>query len=360
MIQFRDALKELKPYVPGKPINDVKREFGLENVIKLASNENPLGCSTYAQQAIIDYLSNCALYPDGNCTDLKNELSKSLHISPSNFILGCGTDEVIASLGKAFINEGDEAITASITFSQYAASVKSMGGKMIYGDMKDYGFDLDDILNKITNKTKIIFIANPNNPTGTILNAKEQEAFMKKVPSNILVVFDEAYIEYVDNENYLDSLTLFHHYKNMMVMRTFSKIHGLASLRVGYAIAHTEVIEILERIRNPFNVSAVAQVAAIASLRDSEFVNLSFASNQYAKKFIYDCLDELNLFYIPTEANFLMIDVKKDSRLMFQELMKKGYIIRPGAAFAMNNFIRVTIGTTTQMTGFITALKELL
>lgn len=360
MIKHRNELEQLNPYVPGKPIDDVKREYGLENVVKLASNENPYGMSGKARQAVIDMLSSGALYPDGNCTDLRNALADHYNLSPNKFIFGCGTDEIISMIGKVFVDKGDECITAAVSFSQYAASVLAMGGKMIYADMKNHGFDLQAILTKVTDKTKVIFIANPNNPTGTIHTQAEQDAFMAKVPENVLVAFDEAYGEFVCDENYPNTIEMMQKYKNIIYMKTFSKAYGLAGLRIGYGIADEKIIAQFEKIRNPFNVPATAQVAAIASLRDKEFLKLSTSNNRLVKEYVCAEFDKMGLYYIPTHANFIMVDIKTDSRKAFIELMKKSYIIRPGAAFGMDTFLRVTLGTMDEMQGFIKALKELL
>lgn len=360
MLQFRDELKQLNPYVPGKPIEDVKREYGLKSVVKLASNENPYGMSPKAKQAVIDSLDEDSLYPDGNCTDLRNALAKFYNVPAGKFIFGCGTDEIISMIGKVLINKDDECITADVSFSQYAASALSMGGKMVYAPMKEHGFNLKAISDKITGKTKVIFIANPNNPTGTIHTQAEQEAFMEKVPSNILVAFDEAYGEFVYDGNYPNTLEMMDKYKNIIYLKTFSKAYGLAGLRVGYGIAGESIIAQFEKVRNPFNVPATAQVAAIAALADREFLNHAVNGNRLVKEYVCGQFEEMGLFYIPTHANFIMVDVKKDSRKVFTDLMKAGYIIRPGAAFGMDTFLRVTLGTMDEMKGFIDVLRELL
>ena len=377
-IQHRTEIDPLRPYVPGRPIDDVKREYGLKEVIKLASNENPYGCSPKAQQAVIDTLSgpNAALYPDGACTVLREALAKKFSVATDRLIFGCGTDEIISMIGKVFINKNDEAITAAVSFSQYAASVNSMGGTMVYSPMKDHGFDLPDILTKITDKTKVIFIANPNNPTGTTHTAAEQAAFMEQVPSNVLVAFDEAYGEFVDEPrlvaeqtplccspmrpDFPDTAAMLDKYPNILYMKTFSKAYGLASLRVGYAIGSPAIITLFEKIRNPFNVSVQAQAAAVAALADTDFLAESVAGNRAVRDYLYEECKALGLFYIPTQTNFVMIDIQKDSAQAFLDLMKKGYIIRPGAAFGMPTFLRVTLGTMEQMQGFVAVLKTIL
>lgn len=360
MINYRKSIEPLRPYVPGRPIEDVKREYGLDEVVKIASNENPYGCSPLAKQAVIDCLENPQLYPDGNCTELRQAMSKFYGVKQDQIIFGCGTDEVISMISKVFINPGDECITAETTFSQYAASVDSMGGTMVYVPMKNYGFDLDAIAEKINDRTKIIFITNPNNPTGSTHSNEAQLAFLKKIPSRILVVIDEAYAEFDDEEDYPETLEHMKLYKNIMLLKTFSKAYGLASLRIGFGFAQPEIIALFEKIRNPFNVPIPAQVAAKAGLDDQSFVKSTFEKNKEVREYMRKSFEEMGLFYIPTQANFIMVDTKKDSGALFTELMKKGYIIRPGIAFGMDTFLRVSLGTMDEMQGFIKTLKELL
>ena len=359
--KHRSVIDDLEVYVPGRPIEDVKREFGLERVVKLASNENPYGFSPMAREAVMDCFNGAAVYPDGNCTALREALAKKYGAPLQNFIFGAGADEIIAMLGKVFIEEGDECVTAEITFSQYAASVLSMGGKMVYAPMKrDYGHDLDLMAALITDRTRLIFIANPNNPTGMIHTQREQEEFMKKVPKGCVVVFDQAYAEFVDDVNYPDTFGMIKQYDNIVYMKTFSKAYGLASFRVGYAIASPEVIGLMERVRCPFNVSLQGQAAALAALADTGFLNDSIIKNKEIKEFTLKKLTEMNFECLPTQANFIMVNVKRDSRQVFVELMKRGYIIRPGAAFGMDEFIRITLGTMEEMEGFFCALDEVL
>jgi len=361
-VPHRTVIDPMRPYVPGRPIDDVKREYGLSEVIKLASNENPYGCSPKAKQAVIDSMSGeaGALYPDGACTALRVALAAKYNVAPERIVFGCGTDEIIAMIGKVFVNPGDECISAAVSFSQYAASVISMGGTMVYSPMKNHGFDLADILTKITDKTKVIFVANPNNPTGTTHSAAEQAAFMEKVPANILVAFDEAYSEFADAPDYPDTVAVLDKYPNILYMKTFSKAYGLASLRVGYAIGQPDVIELFEKIRGPFNVSVQAQAAAAAALADSEFLAETVQNNAAVRAYLCAECDKLGLSYIPSQANFVMVDIKKDSAQAFSDLMKKGYIIRPGVAFGMPTFLRISLGTMVQMQGFVAALQTIL
>lgn len=360
MINYRKEIEPLMPYVPGRPIEDVKKEYGLTEVVKIASNENPYGCSSLARLAVVACLDNAGLYPDGNCTELRAAMAQFYDVATDQIIFGCGTDEVISMIGKVFVNPGDECITAETTFSQYAASVNAMGGTMVYVPMKNHGYDLEAIAEKVTEKTKIIFITNPNNPTGTTHSNEAQLAFLKKIPSNVLVVIDEAYAEYDGEDDYPETLAHMKQYPNIMLLKTFSKAYGLASMRIGFGIAAPEMIALFEKIRNPFNVPIPAQAAAKAALADQAFIRSTFEKNKEVLAYLYDAFNEMGLEYIPSEANFVMVDTKQDSAALFQELMKRGYIIRPGVAFGMDTFLRVSLGTMAEMRGFIKILKELL
>ncbi|MDR1559628.1 MAG: histidinol-phosphate transaminase [Clostridiales bacterium] len=360
-VEYRKSIDPMAPYVPGRPIEDVQREFDLERVVKLASNENPLGCSPKAREAVIDSLDQSNYYPDGNCTRLRERLSETLGVKQGEIVFGAGADEVLAMIGKVFINPGDECVTASVTFSQYEASAVSMGGVMVFAPMKNNAYDLDAIYERITEKTKIIFLANPNNPTGTMFTAAEQESFLAKIPSRVLIVIDEAYAEFADDPSYPETLPLLKKYKNIILIKTFSKIYGLASLRVGYGIADEEIIQLFEKIRPPFNVTIQGQAAALAALDDQDFVRESFENNRAGMEYFCRELDAVGLPYIPSQANFVTVDVKRDSREVFHELMKRGYIVRTGYVFGLDiSWIRVTIGTLEQMRGFVGTLKEVL
>lgn len=360
MINCREEVENLKPYLPGKSIDDVKKEYNLTTIVKLASNENPLGCSELAKKSIIDSLQEPSLYPDGNCTALRIKLSTKLSVTPSQLIFGAGSDEIISFITKTYISKGDEAITCSPTFPQYKAGTLQMGGIIIEVPLKNHIYDLNGILDSITAKTKVIFIANPNNPTGTIITASEQLDFLKKVPTHILVVMDEAYNEYINDSRFPDSISLLSEYKNLMVLRTFSKMYGLASLRIGYGIAQETIIEKINRIRGPFNVTTAAQVAATAALDDQAFVTKTFEVNEASKTYSYKRCQELSLTYIETYGNFLMIDFNCPSDEMFMALQRKGFIVRPGHNLGMPGYQRVTFGTVEQMASFFDVVASIL
>ena len=358
-ILARKSILDLSPYIPGKPIEDVKRELGLSEVIKLASNETSVGPSPLAVEAIKKEVENINLYPEASGRILREKIAHKLKIDKEMIIIGNGADDVIDLIGMAFINEGEEIIIGETTFPAYKIAVKIMGGKLTTVKLKDFRFDLDEILQRINKKTKIIFICNPNNPTGTIITKEEVSAFMKKVPQDVIVVFDEAYYHYVEDKNYPDSLSYILEGRNVIVIRTFSKIAGIAGVRVGYAIAKKDLIGYLRRVVNPFTTNRLAQVAASASLDDEKHYKKVLKSNHEGKKYLYNELKKLELFYVPTEGNFIFVNVKEDSEVIFEKLLKKGVIIRPGKPYGCPNFIRITIGTPYENQKFIQAMKEI-
>lgn len=360
MFAFRPSIQPMEPYIPGRPIDDVKKAYQLSHVVKLASNENPYGCSPTVRDGVMATFDNAAIYPDGYCTKLRDAVSTHYGIEPNHLVFGAGTDEVIAMLGEIFIDPGDEAITGAVTFSQYAASVEAMGGKMVYAPLQDHTFHLDNLLAVITPKTKLIFIANPNNPTGTYFSQKAQDAFMKKVPPHIVVIFDEAYQEYITAPDYPNTRETLRQYPNTVLLKTFSKIYGISSFRAGFGVAHPSIIEQMEKIRCPFNVTSQAQAAAIAALADQDFVRESHRKNCKMMDYTVAALSDMGLYVIPSQTNFVMVDVRQNSRDIFEKLMAKGYIIRAGAAFGMDTFIRITLGTEAEMKGLLSSLKEVL
>ncbi|NLV89372.1 MAG: histidinol-phosphate transaminase [Tissierellia bacterium] len=356
-IQFREEIKNIQPYKPGKPIEDVKREYNIQKVVKLASNENPLGCSPKVKEAIIQALDKLAIYPDGNNTDLKNLLAKKHSVEVDNILPSSGSDEMIDLIAKTFINKDDEVIMADITFPRYMQTTIMMGGTPVIVPLKEFTFDLDGILEKISPKTKIIWICNPNNPTGTMITEKDFVEFLDKVPPYVLVVSDEAYREYVTRDDYpFNSIELTKKYENLLVMRTFSKAYGLAGIRVAYTVGHKEVLQYINRVRGPFNVSSLAQVAAMAAIEDDEFLKKAYDTNLQGKNFLYEEFDRLSLHYVPSETNHILVDVGRDGQEVFMELQKRGVIIRP----MTGNYIRVSIGTMEENRFFVENLKEVL
>ena len=356
-IKSRVEIKDLQPYKPGKPIEDVQREYGLDKVIKLASNENPLGCSPKVKEAISNTFGDLSIYPDGNATELKERLAEFLGVNSNEILPTNGLDEMIDLVAKAYVNKGDEVIMADITFPRYIQTTEMMGGVPVIVPLKDFTFDLDGILSKITDKTKMIWICNPNNPTATIVTEEEVVNFFDKVPEDVLILYDEAYREYATSEDYPhDSIKFLKDYPNLLVMRTFSKVYGLAGIRVGYTVGDKDIIENINKVRGPFNVNILALEAAVAALKDTDFVKESYDLNMEGKKYLYEEFDKLGFFYPPSETNHIFVNVGKNGQEVFVEMQKKGVIIRPMGG----DFIRVSIGTMEENKIFIETLKEIL
>lgn len=356
----RKGIVDLKPYIPGKPIEEVKRELGIEEVVKLASNETSIGPSPLALEAIREEIESINLYPEGSSRLLREKIAYKLNLNKEMIIVGNGADNIIGLVGMAFVNKSDEVIIGEITFPAYEAITKIMGGNVIPVKFKDYTYNLEEIAQQINERTKLIFICNPNNPTGTIVNKEAVDKFIRQIPEGIIIVFDEAYYDYVEDENYPNTLSYVLEKKNVILLRTFSKIAGIAGIRIGYGIAKPELIGYLRQVASPFPANRLAQVAASASLDDKKHYKQVLKSNQEGKKYLYKELKKLNLFYLPTEANFIFIDLKTNANVIFEKLLKKGVIIRPGKTWGCPNFIRVTIGTLNENQNFIQALKEVL
>lgn len=363
MIKPLEYVSRIKPYVPGKPVKELERELGITECIKLASNENPVGPSSKAVAALKAYIENggeLCRYPDGSGYYLKNALSQKLSSSSGGakvggeeIILGNGSNELLDIAARTFVGPGDEAVMASPSFVVYSMGVQSSGGVAREIALRDYTHDLSAMADAITPKTKVVFISNPNNPTGTINKKSEFDAFMKRVPDGILVVIDEAYFEYVRDPEYPDTLKCFAEGRDILILRTFSKIYGLASLRIGYGIARREILEEMNKIREPFNTNSLAQEAALAALGDEAHVRYSLEVNEEGKRFLYREFDELGLKYVPTEANFIYIPLDRDSKSLYDNLLRKGVIVRPVGP----KELRVTVGLPEENRRFIEALK---
>lgn len=356
----RRCVERLKPYRPGKPIEEVQREFNLREVIKLASNENPLGPSPAAVEAILRASKEVRLYPDNDCYHLKRALAAHLDVEVEQILVGHGSDELIHNIGLAFISPGDEVMMCSGPFSQYEFTAALMDARPVYVPMRDFRYDLEAMARRLNGRTKVVFIGNPTNPTGTIVTAKELAAFMAAVPDTTIVVLDEAYYEYVSDPAYPRSLDLLRQGRRVIVLRTFSKIYALAGLRVGYGATTRELAEALERVREPFNVSSLAQAAALASLGDEEQVARTRTLNRDSLAYLYRELERLHLSYTPSHANFVWLDLGRDCGEVFVELLKRGVIVRTGDVFGAPTHIRVTTGLPEQNARFIAALEEVL
>jgi histidinol-phosphate aminotransferase len=354
MIKPPDYVLGVQPYVPGKPIEELERELGIANSIKLASNENPLGPSPSAIEAIRDSFSDLNRYPDGAGFYLKKGLAEKLSVAEDELILGNGSNELLEIAVRTFMQKGDEAVMAVPSFVVYSMAVQAVGGKPVQIQLKNFIHDLDAMAAAITPRTKMIFIANPNNPTGSINTKDEFNRMMEKVPDSVLVVLDEAYYEYVTRPDYADSMKYLNSEKNVLILRTFSKIYGLAGLRIGYGIAKKELLSDMNRLREPFNTNTIAQRAALAALNDSAHVSHSRNINESGKTYLYNELDSLGSKYVLTEANFLYILVDKAIDV-YERLLRAGVIIRPMGP----NAIRVTIGLPEENRRFIEAFRTL-
>ncbi|MFD1179703.1 histidinol-phosphate transaminase [Paenibacillus puldeungensis] len=355
----KPQIVNLPVYQPGKPIEEVKRELGLDEVIKLASNENPYGCSPRVRAAIEHELSQISLYPDGSAAELTAALADHLGVSREQIIFGCGSDEIIALIARAFLLPGDETIMADQTFSVYKSNADIEGAVSIEVPLKNGAHDLETMLSHVSTRTKIIWICNPNNPTGTIVSKSELISFLDRVPGQALVVLDEAYAEFVTDASYQEGIALLDKYPNLVVLKTFSKIYGLASLRIGYGVGQIGVIKLINQVREPFNTTRIAQAAAKAALADQEFVNDCRTKNSRGIDYLFSQFQRLNLAYFPAHGNFIMVDVKRPAVEMFQSLLTLGIIVRAGFS-KYPNYIRVSVGTDEQNQKFITALEQVL
>lgn len=356
----RKCILKIQPYKPGKPIEEVERELGITEAIKLASNENPFSPSGEVLEAIRKYLPKINRYPDDQGFYLKREIAKRFKVSYESVILGCGSDEIMDLAGKAFVNPGDEILFGDQSFVMYRIISQLMGAKAMAVPLKNYTYDLNAMAERITKRTKLIFIANPNNPTGTIVKDKEVRNFVKKAGKDIIIVFDEAYAEYVDDKEYPRTLEIIKNNPNCLMLRTFSKIYSLAGLRIGYGIADPRLMKCLCMVRMPFSTSSIAQIAAIASLKEKDQVEKIRRINTQGKQYLYAELEKMDLSYVPTQTNFILIKIGKNAGNVALKLLKKGIIVRSLESFGLNDCIRVTIGTMEENKKFITKLKNII
>ncbi|GIQ67567.1 histidinol-phosphate transaminase [Xylanibacillus composti] len=356
----KSRIVHLPVYQPGKPIEEVKRELGLDKVIKLASNENPFGCSPKAREAILAELDSTHIYPDGGAVALTAALSERLGVQPNQIIFGAGSDEVILMLTRAYLLPGDETVMATHTFPQYKHNAEIEGATVIEVPLKDGKHDLEAMLAACTEKTKIVWICNPNNPTGTIVTHAEVEQFMRGCSPETMVVLDEAYVEYIATPDFPDGLSLLKQYPNLVLLRTFSKIYGLASLRIGYGVGHPDVIHAVNQVREPFNTTRYGQAAALASLGDDSFVKECRERNLEGIQLIQGRLDELGLDYFPAYGNFIMIHTGRPALAVFEALLRHGIIVRGGHSLGYPESIRVTVGSREENEAFLIALEDVL
>jgi histidinol-phosphate aminotransferase len=347
-------IASLTPYVPGKPVEELERELGIPKAIKLASNENPLGPSPKALAVLAEATATLHRYPDGGAHKLRVALADRWKVQPDQVILGNGSDEIIGLLARTFLSPGDEAVMADQTFVIYKMEVTAAHGKPVIVPMREGRHDLAAMTEAVTPKTRLLFLCNPNNPTGTMVTADEVDSLMARVPESVIVVFDEAYYEYVQSREFPDSLAYVRQGRNAIVLRTFSKIYGLAGLRIGYGVTTSEIAGYLNRLRPPFNANSLAQRAALAALADEEHVAQSRALNQTEMVAVRSGLAALGFQPLPSQANFLYFDVGRDGREVFQGLLREGVIVR----HIEGRMVRVTVGLPEENRRFLAALKK--
>lgn len=354
------GVQQLVPYVPGKPVEELQRELGLSEVIKLASNENPLGTGGKATAAIQASLPELTRYPDGSGFALKTALSHKLAVLPEQITLGNGSSEILELVMRTFAAPAHEVVFSQHAFALYPILTQAVGAQARVVPAKDFGHDLDAMLAAVTDNTRVVFIANPNNPTGTLLAANAVERFVAALPVQVLCVLDEAYYEFVDPAVRTESLAWPLRFPNLIVTRTFSKAYGLAGLRIGYGISSLDVADLLNRVRQPFNANMLALAAAEAALGDAEYLAETLAVNNAGMAQLTDAFNSLGLEWIPSAGNFVSVDVKQNALPIYQALLKKGVIVRPVANYEMPSHLRVSIGTERENRIFITALSEVL
>jgi histidinol-phosphate aminotransferase len=360
VIELRNFVKNIRPYKPGKPIEEVIKELGLSgDILKLASNENPLGASPRAIRAMSEKISDSFLYPDDNCYYLKQRLSEKSGIPVSNAIVGSGSVELIELIFKAYVNPGDQVIMSEPSFIMYKIACQIFGGERVAIPLKDYQHNIEAMIEKINAKTKIIIVDNPINPTGTIIKKPEMDHFVDSVPANVILVIDEAYHEYIKEADYPHGLDYLKKHQNIIVLHTFSKIYGLAGLRVGYGFGSEEIIGAMMKVRLPFNVNRIGQIAAGAALGDTDFVKASMESNETGKIYLYREFARLDLNHTPSFGNFILVDFKRDAKEVFEAAQKKGIILRTVYEYGLPTSLRITIGSKAQNEKLVKVLQEL-
>jgi len=347
----------LQPYHPGKPVEELERELGLEDIVKLASNENPLGTGDRALEAI-KAMTDFSRYPDGNGFSLKATLAQYHGVDPGQITLGNGSNDILELIARSVVSAGQEVIISEHAFAVYPLVTQAIGAKSVVVPAKDWSHDLAAMQAAITEKTRLMFIANPNNPTGTWSDEASLRRLLESVPEDMVIVVDEAYCDYVEDEEYPQCIHWLHAFPNLVVTRTFSKAHGLAGLRIGYGISHEKLADLMNRVRQPFNVNSVAQVAAEAALHDAEHIERSVVLNRNGMQQLIEAFDQLGLDYIPSVANFICVDMGRNAQPVYEKLLHEGVIVRPIESYGMPDHLRVTIGLEPENEKFIQALNK--
>lgn len=358
--KINKQIESIKPYEPGRPLKEVARQYQLKKVIKLASNENPLGFSPNVNDAVLKAMKDMNRYPESAAHALNIKLAEKFNVSRENIVLGNGSDDIIALLCHGFLNEGDEALMPLPSFLMYEISVKTAKGVPVMVPLNDFSTNLKGIVEKISSKTRLIFITNPFNPTGSTISFNEFHEFAQQVPQDIIIVVDEAYIEFVRSEKVYNSLENSLQDQRIVSLRTFSKAYGLAGFRVGYGIMNAQIAQILNRIRQPFNVNSLAQVAAVAALDDEVFLKKSIQSTHESLDFLFNELEKLGIHCLSTQSNFFMLDIKTDAGEVFEKMLKLGVIVRSMKSYGFDSFLRVNTGTEQENFTFLQALKKVL
>tara|TARA_R110000868_G_scaffold53661_6_gene168120 strand:+ start:2548 stop:3663 length:1116 start_codon:yes stop_codon:yes gene_type:complete len=353
------GISSLTPYKPGKPLEELERELGITNSIKLASNENPLGPSPKALQAMESILPQSHIYPDGGCYELKQTLASFLSLDTAQITIGNGSENILEIIGKAYLQAGSSAVISQYAFLTIPLIIQSFGATINTAPAVNWGHDIDNMLKAIDNHTRVLFLVNPNNPTGTYTNKQDFTKLMNSVPPHIIVVLDEAYSEYISEPDYPDALSYLAHHPNLIITRTFSKAYGLAALRIGYAVSSPEIADILNRARLPFNVNALAAKAAHASILDQDHVRKTVTMATEGRKQLEEGLTKLKLSFIPSLANFITVDVH-DCQDIYQKLLQEGVIVRPLKCYDMPRHIRVTISTHDDNQRFLTSIQKVM
>ena len=357
-LSIPDYILSIKPYTPGKPLEELEREYGIDDSIKLASNENPIGPSPMAVAAIKEAIKKLNRYPDGSGHDLIRRISNHIGFSPQHIVLGNGSDDIIGMLAVAMLQPDDEVILPVPSFLMYEIMVRSAGATPVFVPLTSLSIDLAEIQKKMTSKTRMIFLCNPNNPTGTVISKKDFENFIHQMPSEVIVAVDEAYIEFVRDQNCVKIFEYMDNIRPLVALRTFSKVYGLAGLRIGYGVMPEEIANILNRIRLPFNTNLLAQAGAGAALDDKIFLEKVISLVHEGLDFLYDALDGLGISYFPTQTNFFLINVRKDADEIYESMLRQGVIVRSMKSYGYPNYIRVNVGLHEENVRFLKTLEK--
>ncbi len=359
-IRVPDNIARLKPYPPGKPLEELEREYGITDSIKLASNENPLGSSPLALAAIRDHLGNLRRYPDGSGFYLKQRLSQRLGVGESCIVLGNGSNEIIDLIIRTFVQPGEEVLMSEPTFLVYQLMTQAVGGRAIQVPQTQFAHDLESMADACTPRTRVVFVDNPNNPSGTVVSREDFEGFRERVPEDVLIVLDEAYIEFADPASTISGLEYLDCVPPVIILRTFSKAYGLAGLRIGYGVMPAEVAGYVNRVRQPFNVNSLAQAAALAALDDEAFLQQTQEVVRDGLAFLFEELGEMKIRTLPTQTNFFLMEVGHDARKVYEAMLRRGVIVRAMNAYGLDNYIRISVGRPEENRRFLASLREVM